>query len=60
MAAMSNNTLLIGESSDGKPFSLPACAIMHVRNGKIVRIDEYFDPVPFIRLGLDTWLPKGG
>jgi ketosteroid isomerase-like protein len=48
----------VGKSIDGEPFRLSACAIMHVRNGKIVRIDEYFDSAPFIRLGLDTWLPK--
>ena len=49
---------MVGESIEGEPFSLPACAVMHVRDGKIVRIDEYFDSVPFIRLGLNTWLPK--
>ena len=48
----------IGTSIDGEPFRLSACAIVHVHNGKIVRIDEYFDSAPFIRLGLDTWLPK--
>jgi ketosteroid isomerase-like protein len=49
----------LGESIDGESFGVSACAIMHVRNGKIVRVDEYFDSAPIIRLGLDTWLPKG-
>jgi ketosteroid isomerase-like protein len=48
----------VGETIDGKSFRVSACAIMQVRDGKIVRIDEYFDSAPFIRLGLDTWLPK--
>jgi ketosteroid isomerase-like protein len=49
---------LVGKSVDGKPFSLPACAIMHVRDGKIVRIDEYFDSAALVRIGVDSWLPK--
>jgi len=49
---------LVGQSVDGAPFSLPACAIMHVRDGKIVRIDEYFDSAPLVRIGIDSWLPR--
>jgi ketosteroid isomerase-like protein len=50
---------LVGETIDGKPFVLPACAIMHVRDGKIIRIEEYFDSAPLIQIGLDAWLPAG-
>jgi ketosteroid isomerase-like protein len=49
---------LVGKTIDGETFSLPACAIMHVRNGKIIRIDEYFDSAPLIKIGIDSWLPK--
>jgi ketosteroid isomerase-like protein len=46
------------ETVAGEKFSVSACAIMHVRNGKIVRVEEYFDSAHITRLGLDTWLPK--
>jgi ketosteroid isomerase-like protein len=48
---------MVGESVDGQPFDLAACAIMYVRDGKIARIEEYFDSAPLIGVGLDAWLP---
>jgi len=56
MAAMSTAPV-VGESIDGESFGVSACAIMHVRNGKIVRVDD-IDSAPIIRLGLDTGWPK--
>ena len=50
---------LVGETTDGKPFVLPACAVMYVRDGKITRIEEYFDSAPLTQIGLDAWLPAG-
>ena len=32
-----------GEKKDGRPFELPACIIVTVRDGMISRIDEYYD-----------------
>lgn len=49
---------IVGTTDDGEPFALPSCAVMHVRDRKIVSIDEYFDSAPLARLGIDSWLPK--
>jgi len=39
---------LVGEFDDGKPLpKIPACLVMRVRGGKIVRIEEYFDSSTF-------------
>lgn len=38
--------VLVGETIRGEPFAMPACHISEVREGKLVRIDEYFDPTP--------------
>jgi ketosteroid isomerase-like protein len=35
---------LAGESRAGQSFSIPACLVVKVRNGQIVRLDEYIDP----------------
>ena len=36
--------VLRGTLVNGDPFELPACIICRVENGRIVRLDEYFDP----------------
>lgn len=28
---------------DGKPFDFPACLVVHVRDGRFARIEEYYD-----------------
>jgi hypothetical protein len=50
---------IVGTTDEGEPFALPSCAVMRVRDGKIVSIDEYFDSAPLARLGIGSWLPKG-
>ncbi len=35
--------VLTGTRHDGVKLDLPACVICEVRNGQIVRLDEYFD-----------------
>jgi ketosteroid isomerase-like protein len=49
---------MVGTTDDGSPFSLAACAVTHVRNDRILSIDEYFDSAPLKRLGIDSWMPK--
>lgn len=36
--------VLRGTMLNGEPFVLPACIICYVENGRITRLDEYFDP----------------
>ena len=36
--------VLRGTMPNGKPFELPACIICRVEDGRITRLDEYFDP----------------
>ncbi|MFN3231119.1 MAG: nuclear transport factor 2 family protein [Alphaproteobacteria bacterium] len=36
--------VLTGTMPNGKPFVLPACIVCRVENGRITRLDEYFDP----------------
>lgn len=48
----------VGETVTGEEFSLSACAVVRIRDGRIVRIDEYFDSAPIARLGVDAWAPK--
>ena len=50
---------IVGRTDTGAAFALPACAVMRVRNGRIVSIHEYFDSAPIARLGIDSWLPRG-
>jgi len=38
--------VLLGELNDGRVFALPCCHVVRIRNGKITRFDEYFDPAP--------------
>jgi ketosteroid isomerase-like protein len=35
--------VLVGSRSDGVSVALPACIVCAVENGKITRLDEYFD-----------------
>ena len=35
--------VLVGTRKDGKKVSLAACIVCKVKNGKITRLDEYFD-----------------
>ena len=35
--------VLTGVRKDGEKVSLPACIVCQVKNGKITRLDEYFD-----------------
>ncbi len=42
--------LLVAELPDGKVLELPACIVCAVANGRITRLDEYFDPKP-----LEAW-----
>lgn len=37
--------VLHGTLNNGKPFSMPACLVVTVTNGKIARLDEYLDSV---------------
>ncbi|MBB4632731.1 nuclear transport factor 2 family protein [Sphingosinicella soli] len=34
---------LYGTRQDGERLTLPACMVCRVENGKITRLDEYFD-----------------
>jgi ketosteroid isomerase-like protein len=36
--------MMRGEGPDGAPFESPAIQVVEVKDGLIVRIDEYFDP----------------
>lgn len=36
--------VLEGVLADGSPFSMPACVVVQIRDGQIVRLDEYLDP----------------
>ena len=38
--------LLIAEQPNGKVLELPACIVCAVANGRITRLDEYFDTEP--------------
>lgn len=38
--------------ADGRELALPACLVCEVRDGAIVRLDEYFDSAPLKALGL--------
>lgn len=38
--------LLIAEQPGGKVLELPACIVCAVKNGRITRLDEYFDTKP--------------
>jgi ketosteroid isomerase-like protein len=49
---------IVGNTDDGMPFTLVACAVIRVRNGKVLSIEEYCDSAPLKRLGIDSWLPK--
>lgn len=42
--------LLIAEQPSGKVLELPACIVCKVENGRITRLDEYFDTKP-----LENW-----
>ncbi len=42
--------LLIAEQPNGKVLELPACIVCAVKDGRITRLDEYFDTKP-----LETW-----
>ncbi len=35
--------VLRGTTRTGKPFALPACMMIEVRDGRVVRIEEYLD-----------------
>ncbi|HEY2071708.1 MAG TPA: nuclear transport factor 2 family protein [Rhizomicrobium sp.] len=35
--------VLTGTLNSGKPFRMPACLVVQVRDGKITRLDEYLD-----------------
>lgn len=37
--------VLHGTLRNGKPFSMPACLVVTVTNGRIARLDEYLDSV---------------
>jgi len=39
---------------DGRQLSLPACVVAEVQNGRIMRLDEYFDTAP-----LSGWYDVG-
>ncbi len=36
--------VLEGVLADGSPFAMPACVVVQIRDGRIVRLDEYLDP----------------
>jgi len=38
--------VLIAHRRDGRRLELPACIICEVENGRITRLDEYFDEAP--------------
>ena len=38
--------LLVAERANGKILELPACIVCAVKNGRITRLDEYFDSAP--------------
>ena len=42
--------LLVGRLANGKDVSLPACIVCEVKDGRITRLDEYFDSA-----ALATW-----
>lgn len=42
--------VLRGKMKNGEPFELPACIICEVKDGKITRLDEYFDPAKSVEL----------
>lgn len=48
---------LDGLLPDGSKFHLPACVLFKVKDGRITRIDEYFDSAQFA--GLLKHLPEG-
>jgi ketosteroid isomerase-like protein len=45
--------VLSGTLRDGKPFSMPACLVIDVREGRITRLAEYLDSA-HVRPLLDT------
>lgn len=42
--------VLTGTMLNGEPLVLPACIICEVKDGRIARLDEYFDPAITARL----------
>ena len=41
--------LLIAEQPNGKVLELPACIVCAVANGRITRLDEYFDSAALVK-----------
>lgn len=40
--------LTVGRLTNGNRFEIPVCHVAEVTNGLLKRIDEYFDPAPFV------------
>jgi ketosteroid isomerase-like protein len=51
--------VLRGTSPTGKPIELPACMVCTVKDGRITRIEEYFDSAQLAPLATDPSTPLG-
>jgi uncharacterized protein len=36
--------VLRGLTRNGEPFAMPACMVVHCRDGRVARVEEYLDP----------------
>lgn len=45
--------VLRAQLKSGRELALPACIICEVKNGRITRLDEYFDTAPLAALRID-------
>lgn len=40
--------ILFGRAHDGREFAMPICMILKIKDGQIIRMEEYLDPAPLL------------